>query len=185
MGKPLASFPGGLMSYSEPPDDRLIEQTRQQIQALVGEISQLSRQNVAPTQFYCEFLNRVVSALAAIGGVIWTTGENGQLGLQYQLNLQQTGLAESEEKQKRHSQLLYKLLNNPDFSGGNGVLVPPHSGFGDGEAANPTDFLLVFGPLRTDLEMVGLVEVFQRADGVQQVQQGYLRFLVQMCELAG
>ena len=172
------------MSY-EQPDDRLIEQTRRQIQALVGEISQLSRQNVAPGQFYGEFLNRVVSALAAIGGVIWTTGENGQLALQYQLNLQQTGLLEDEEKQKSHSRLLYKLLNNPDVVGGNGVLVPPHSGFGDDEAANPTEFLLVFGPLRTDLEMVGLVEIFQRAEAAPQVQQGYLRFLVQMCELAG
>src|SRR5271165_649347 len=173
------------MSYEQPPDDNLIEQTRRQIQALVGEITQLARQNMAPGQFYGEFLNRVVSALAAIGGVVWTTGENGQLALQYELNLQQTGLLEDEEKQKSHSRLLYKLLNNPDVAGGNGVLVPPHSGFGDDAAANPTEFLLVFGPLRTDLEMVGLVEIFQRAEATQQVQQGYLRFLVQMCELAG
>ncbi len=173
------------MSYQQPPDDNLIEQTRRQIQSLVAEISQLARQNVAPGQFYGEFLNRVVSALAAIGGVVWTTGENGQLSLQYQLNLQQIGLLADEEKQKSHSRLLYKLLNNPDVIGGNGMLVPPHSGFGEDEAANPTEFLLVFGPLRTDLEMVGLVEVFQRADAAPQVQQGYLRFLVQMCELAG
>ena len=156
-----------------------------QIQALVGEISQLSRQNVAPGQFYGEFLNRLVTALAAKGGVVWTTGENGQLALQYQLNLQQTGLLEDEEKQKRHSRLLYKLLANPDVAGGNGVLVPPHSGFGEDGAANPTEFLLVFGPLRTDLEMVGLVEIFQRDEVATQVQQGYLRFVVQMCELAG
>jgi multidrug efflux pump subunit AcrA (membrane-fusion protein) len=127
----------------------------------------------------------VVSALAAIGGVIWTTGESGQLALQYQLNLQQTGLLADEEKQKSHSRLLYKVLNNPDVAGGNGLLVPPHSGFGDDEAANPTEFLLVFGPLRTDLEMVGLVEIFQRAEVASQVQQGYLRFLLQMCQLAG
>ncbi len=68
---------------------------------------------------------------------------------------------------------------------GEGMLVPPHSGFGeDDEAANPTDFLLVLGPLRTDLEMVGLVEIFQRSDAGANVQQGYLRFLLQMCELA-
>jgi hypothetical protein len=173
------------MSSYEQPEDHLIEQTRRQIQVLVGEISQLARQNVAPGQFYGEFLNRVVSALAAIGGVIWTTGESGQLALQYQLNLQQTGLLADEEKQKSHSRLLYKVLNNPDVAGGNGLLVPPHSGFGDDEAANPTEFLLVFGPLRTDLEMVGLVEIFQRAEVASQVQQGYLRFLLQMCQLAG
>ena len=173
------------MSYEQPPDDQLIEQTRRQIQALIGEISQLSRQTLDPGQFYNAFLDRVVSALAAVGGVVWTKSENGQLALQYQVNLQQTGLIESEEKQKSHSRLLYKLLNTPDVAGGNGVLVPPHSGFGDDEAANPTAFLLIFGPLRTDLEMVGLVEIFQRAETAPQVQQGYLRFLVQMCELAG
>ena len=65
------------------------------------------------------------------------------------------------------------------------MLVPPHSGFGeDDEAGNPTDFLLVIGPLRTDLEMVGLVEIFQRSEAAPNVQQGYLRFLLQMCELA-
>jgi len=174
-----------MCSYQQPPDDQLIEQTRRQIQILIGEISQLSRQNLDPGQFYNAFLDRVVSALAAVGGVVWTKGENGQLALQYQVNLQQTGLIESEEKQKSHSRLLYKVLSNPDVAGGNGVLVPPHSGFGDDEAANPTAFLLIFGPLRTDLEMVGLVEIFQRAETAPQVQQGYLRFLVQMCELAG
>jgi hypothetical protein len=174
-----------MSSYEQAPDDDLIKRTRLQIQSLISEIQALARQNVAPGQFYGEFLNRVVTALAAAGGVIWTTGDNGQLALQYQLNIQQTGLPQDEEKQKSHSRLLYKVLSNPDVAGGQGLLVPPHSGFGDEEAANPTEFLLVFGPLRTDLEMVGLVEIFQRADGVPQVQQGYLRFLVQMCELAG
>ena len=67
---------------------------------------------------------------------------------------------------------------------GNGLLVPPHSGSGEDDAANATGCLLVFGPLRTDLEMVGLVEIFQRPDVAVEVQQGYLRFLLQMCELA-
>ncbi len=174
-----------MSSYEESVDSQLIEQTRIQIQALVAEIAQLSRQNLTPGQFYGEFLNRLISALAALGGVIWTTGDNGQLALQYQINLQQTGLIEDEEKQKRHDQLLYKVLSNPVVVGGEGLLVPAHSGFGDDGAANPTDFLLVFGPLRTDLEMVGLVEVFQRSDAAEQVQRGYLRFILQMCELAG
>ena len=151
-----------MSSYQTIPDDNEIERTRRQIQTLIGEVSQLSRQNLTPGQFYEQFLNRVVSALAANGGVVWTAGDNGQLALQYQVNLQQTGLIEDEEKQKSHSRLLYKLLANPNVAGGSGELVPPHSGFGDDEAANPTEFLLVFGPLRTDLEMVGLIEIFQR-----------------------
>ncbi len=52
-------------------------------------------------------------------------------------------------------------------------------------AANPTEFLLLLGLLKTDLENVGLVEVFQRSDSSPTTQKGYLRFLGQMCELAG
>ena len=170
-----------MSSYEQPVDAQLIEQTKRQIQSLVAEIAQLTKQNVAPAEFYGEFLGRVVSALAAIGGAVWTTGEDGRLTLQYQINLQQTNLREDEEKQARHGRLLYKAM-----ASGEGVLVPPHSGFGDeDEAANPTDFLLVIGPLRTDLEMVGLIEIFQRSEAAPNVQQGYLRFLLQMCELAG
>ena len=116
--------------------------------------------------------------------MVWTAGENNQLALQYQMNLQHTGLLESETKQQQHSRLLYKVLNNPEVVAGNGLIIPPHSGFGEEDAANATGCLLVFGPLRTDLEMVGLVEVFARPDVAIEIQQGYLRFLLQMCELA-
>jgi hypothetical protein len=170
--------------YQQTPDESLIEETRRQINALVEEIAGLARQNLAPGQFYEQFLNRLVSALAAIGGVVWTAGDNNQLALQYQMNLQHTGLMESEAKQLQHSRLLYKVLNNPDVVAGNGVIIPPHSGYGEEDAANATGCLLIFGPLRTDLEMVGIVEIFQRPDVALEIQQGYLRFVLQMCELA-
>lgn len=180
------------MSYEEPPDQRLIEQTKQQIRALVAEIAQLAKTNVAPEEFYGQFLPRVVSALAAVGGAVWTMNPEGQLALQYQINIQETHLRENEEQQAQHSRLLYKTL-----SGGEALLVPPRSGPGESDeaarlageggppAANPTDFLLLLGILKTDLETMGLVEIFQRPDSSPTTQQGYLRFLVQMCELAG
>jgi len=168
------------MSIEQAPDSQLIEQTRRQIQSLVAEIGQLAERTVTPGEFYPEFLNRVVSALAAIGGAVWTSNEQGQLALQYQINLQQTRLADDEEGQRRHSRLLYKALAD-----GQGMLVPPHSGSGEeDEAGNPTEFLLVIGPLGTDLEKAGLVEIFQRSDTAANIQDGYLRFLLQMCKLA-
>jgi multidrug efflux pump subunit AcrA (membrane-fusion protein) len=169
------------MSTEQPLDPQLIEQTKQQIRSLVGEIAQLTKTEISPEEFYGEFLTRVVSALAAVGGVVWTVNQDGQLALQYQINLQETRLRESEEDQARHGRLLYKVLS----SGEDGVLVPPHSGAGDDQqAGNPTDFLLVFGLLKTDLETVGLVEIFQRSDAASSAQKGYKRFLAQMCELA-
>lgn len=175
------------MSMEQSLDPHLIEQTKQQIRSLVAEIAQLAKTDVAPEEFYGQFLPRVVSALAAVGGAVWTLNPEGQLALQYQINIQETGLRESEERQAQHSRLLYKTL-----SGGENLLVPPHSGPGDVSAvgdetpaANPTQFLLLLGLLKTDVETVGIVEIFQRSDSNASTQQGYLRFLMQMCELAG
>jgi multidrug efflux pump subunit AcrA (membrane-fusion protein) len=161
-------------------DPELVEQTKQQIRHLVREIAQLSKSDIAPAQYYDALLNRVVSALAAVGGAVWTL-EQGRLDLQYQINLRQTGLAESPQDQQRHGRLLQQVLQS-----GEGMLVAPHSGTGDdGEAANPTPFLLLLGPLKSDQDVQGIVEVFQRPDTALSVQQGYLRFLMQMCDLAG
>ena len=168
-------------SSEQPLDPSLIEQTKQQIRTLVNEIAQLAKSELSPEEFHGEFLPRVVSALAAIGGAIWTVEDQGRLTLQYQINLQETKLRDSEEAQIRHGRLLQKVME-----GGEGMLVPPQSGAGDdAEAGNPTDFLLVLGPLKTELEVVGVIEVFQRPDAGPTTQKGYLRFLKQMCDLAG
>ncbi len=174
------------MSIEQPVDPQLIEQTKRQIRALVAEIAQLSKTEVSPDEFYSQFLPRVISALAAVGGAVWTVNPEGRLALQYQVNLQETRLRESEEHQVQHAKLLYKVLKSNE-----GILVPPYSGPGDltrtdedVPAANPTEFLLVFGLLKTDLETVGLIEIFQRSDANPDTQKGYLRFLSQMCELA-
>jgi hypothetical protein len=162
-------------------DPQLIEETKQQIRSLVNQIAQLSRRSdVDPQQFYGEFLPRVVSALAAIGGVIWTVQEQGRLALGYQMNLDTTNLREDQDAQIRHGLLLQNVLRS-----GEAILVPPQSGYeGDERAGNPTGHLLVLGPVKTDLEVVALVEVFQRPDARPATQQGYLRFLLQMCDLA-
>jgi multidrug efflux pump subunit AcrA (membrane-fusion protein) len=168
------------MSTEQSLDPHLIEQTKQQIRALVAEIAQLAKEAITPEEFYGGFLTRVVSALAAEGGAVWTRNEEGRLALQYQINIQKTRLREDEEANAQHSRLLYKVLN-----GGDAVVLPPHSGEGEDGAGNPTDFLLLLALIKTDLETGGIVEVFQRTDSGASAQQGYLRFLLQMCELAG
>ncbi|MBN2292061.1 MAG: hemolysin D, partial [Pirellulales bacterium] len=169
------------MSTEQSLNPELIEQTKQQIRTLVNEIAQLSKSDISPEEFYGEFLTRVVSALAAVGGIVWAMDDEGRLGLRYQINLQKSGLRDNEEGQRQHGQLLSRVM-----TGGEPVLVPPHSGIGedDSEVANPTDYLLVLGPLKTDLETMGVVEIFQRPEAGISTQKGYLRFLMQMCDLA-
>ncbi|MFW5692745.1 MAG: hemolysin D, partial [Thermoguttaceae bacterium] len=88
-----------MSTEQQPLDPSLIEQTKQQIRSIVGEIARLAKADVAPEEFYQEFLTRIVSALAAVGGAVWTVNEENRLALQYQIGLQQTGLHESEQAQ--------------------------------------------------------------------------------------
>jgi hypothetical protein len=165
---------------TEQVDPQLIEQTKQQIRGLVVEIAQLAKQQVDAREFYGAFLDRVVSALAAVGGAVWTLGDAGALELQYQINFRETRLADNQQNLQRHGMLLQKTM-----AAGEGALVGPHSGEGDGNLpANPTDFLLILGPLKVDQESKGIIEVFQRAGAPPTTQRGYLKFLLQMCELA-
>lgn len=171
------------MSTDQVINPELIEQTKQQIRGLVGEIAQLARQDIGAAEFYSEFLNRVVTALAAVGGAVWTVAEGGGLQLEYQVNLRETRLGENEEDTARHGRLLHKVLRS-----GEGALAAPFSGAGDDaddKVGNPTPMLLVLGPVTIEGEPKGLVEVFQRPSSDIRTQRGYLKFLMQMCELMG
>lgn len=164
------------MSSEQSYEMNLVEQTKNQIRVLVGEITQLSKSDIDPNEFHAEFLPRVVSALAAVGGAIWTL-QPGGLSLAYQVNMKESRIQESEDSNKRHSRLLYQQLKGSM----DGTLVQPHSGDeGADGAGNPTEFLLVFCPIKTELEEVGLIEILQRPDTGPIAQKGYTRFLSQM-----
>jgi multidrug efflux pump subunit AcrA (membrane-fusion protein) len=162
-------------------DAATIEKTKQQIRALVQEIAQLSRGDYEPEQYYAEVMQRIVTALAAIGGAVWTISAERQLRLDYQINLNPVLLDPKSDDSRRHVRLLQEVI-----SSGEARLVPPLSGAGDADAAgNPTNTLLVLAPMKTDDSVEGVLEVFQRPDAQVNSQQGYRRFLVQMSDLVG
>ena len=169
-------------------DEDAVRRAKQEIQSLVREVVELSRSEIEPNEFYAALMDKSVSALAAIGGVVWTMEEGAGVKLEYQVNLRETGLADSEEAQQQHGRLLQQVIDR-----GEPALIPPHSGAGgdasgnsaDASAANPTDYLLVIAPIKSDRGVDGVVEIFQRAGARPTTQRGYLRFLNQICELAG
>ena len=83
------------MSQEERGDS--LEKTKQQIRGLVGEIAQLSKSDLSPEEYYAAFLQRVIQALAAVGGAVWVVGEGGQPQLSYQINIS-PGLLDSESE---------------------------------------------------------------------------------------
>ena len=100
-----------------------IEKTKQQIRGLVSEIAQLSKSDMGPEEFYSAFLQRVVQALAAVGGAIWVIGEGRKAQLSYQINISEKLLDRETEDADKHFKLLdYVVQANQ------GQLVPPLSG---------------------------------------------------------
>ncbi len=162
-------------------DAATIEKTKQQIRGLVQEIAQLSRSDIEPEQYYGEVMHRIVTALAAIGGAVWTINAERQLRLDYQINLSQHLLDSQSEDARRHVRLLQQVITS-----GEPKLAPPLSGAGEPDApGNPTNSLLVLAPMKTDDSVEGVIEIFQRPDSQAGSQKGYLRFLVQMSDLVG
>jgi len=161
-------------------NQQTVEETKQQIRGLVNEIAALAKSGATAEEFYPEFLQRIVTALAAAGGAVWLLDEDRQLRLQYQINAEPTILSGDGEDTQRHARLIRRVAHT-----GQSLLVPPYSGTTDGDAeGNPTRYLLVLAPLKHDGNADGLVEVFQRPDTAPETQKGYVRFLQQMCELA-
>jgi multidrug efflux pump subunit AcrA (membrane-fusion protein) len=162
-------------------DARLIQQTKNEIRQLVNEIGQLAKHDLPPDQFYEAFLQRVVQALASEGGALWTMDDRAALKLEYQVNLPRSSVLDDPVAQRQHASLLKNILDNAQPT-----LVPPRSGSSDvAEAGNPSEFLLVLAVIKVENEVRGVVEIFQRPGGGPTTQRGYLRFLVQMSELAG
>ena len=87
-------------------DPGLLEQTKNQIRTLVGEIAELAESDIQPNEFYVEFLNRSVAAVAASAGVIWLLDGRGGLKLQYQLEFRISGLMDGRVKTAAHDALL-------------------------------------------------------------------------------
>jgi len=159
-----------------------VEQTKQQIRAIVNEIAALGRSGVPAEEYYPQLLQRVISALAAVGGAIWILDRDQQPRLQYQQNVSQSLLEDQSDDAAQHNRLVRRLI-----ASGQPQLIPPltRSGEEGNEAGNPTRYLLVVAPLRADKHVEGLIEIFQRPDSQPITQQGYLKFLSQMAELAG
>ena len=167
-----------MSSAEQSPNNDTIEQTKQQIRGLVGEIVQLSKSELGPDEYYPAVLQRIVQALAAVGGAVWVVDESRNLQLVYQQSLSETLLDADSSDSQRHLRLLNYVTqsNQPQ-------LVPPMSGLSDERAGgNPTRHLLVLAPMQSDSVVEGVIEIFQRPDSQPATQRGYLKFVLQMCE---
>ena len=155
-----------------------------QIQRLFEEVARLSELDLLPADYFGEFLKRVLQALAAPAGAVWMRTPQGNLQLQYQVNLRTLGLDAARRRQQAHQELLRLAFQQP-----RPLHLPPQSFAGqpeNGQAApgNPTDCLLLLVPIQVESQVDGLLEVWQSPDRNPAAVNGFLQFMTEMCQLA-
>lgn len=161
-----------------------IERARGQIRALVGEIEQLARGDLAEAEFFRGLLERVLMAMEAVAGLVWIVGEGGRVEPVCHAGVENTGIAATPETQAAHGALVQSLVQSPT-----GLLVPPHSELGSGGsggtvAANDTGLLVIATPIDRGGVRAGLIEIFHQQN-LPDVERGYLTFLEQVSAVAG
>jgi multidrug efflux pump subunit AcrA (membrane-fusion protein) len=168
------------MGIAPPPHDQdSIDATWREIDEVVAWIAQLAKEEEAPQKFYAATLERLVSALAAHGGAIWTRGANGDIQQQCLLNPPDPWICEDQSHLPRHADLVRRVFE----SGQPRLISPQWKPSASDPIANPTCALLVLVPWRVDQNPVGLIELFQRASGGPQAEQGCLRLLEVVAEI--
>ena len=165
-------------------DPRMIEETRRQINRLVEEVGRLAESELAPAEFYGEMLKRVLAAMGAPAGAVWGRTPQGNLSLQFQINMREVGLDKSEDGKLVHDELLRQATLQPQP-----LHLPPHSGAGAAEEGkpapgNPTDFLLLLVPVLLNNQVAGFLEVWQAPDRPPAAIPGFLQFMSGMADLA-
>ncbi len=167
-----------------PVDAKVLEQTRKRINQLIEEIARLSDSQMAPPEYYAEFLQRVLTAIAAPAGAIWGRTPQGHLQLQYQINFHEVGLDQIEGGKECHDELLRRAAQQ-----GRPQMVMPHSGEGQSEngspiPANPTGYVLLLAPILIEKQVSGFIEVWQDPHRSPSAQRGFLTFITNMAEYA-
>ncbi len=161
-------------------DPGLLEQTKNQIRKLVAEIADLAESDIQPAEFYVEFLNRSVAAVAATGGAFWLMDGRGGLRLQYQVEFGATGLMDGRVKTAPHDALLGCMLQASQAQ-----IIPPGAVIeGMPQAFNPTEYALILAPLSVDKQVTGLLEILMDPTRRAAQQKSTLRFVSDLCDLA-
>jgi hypothetical protein len=167
-------------------ETQLIEQERRKLTRRLEEVERMCESTAPPSVFYGEMLKRLLESLAAPAGVVWTRTAQGNLQLQFQINLSEVGLDRTPEGRQAHDELLRFAFNQQQPGP---LHLPPRSGVGarqEGQpaAGNPTDYLLLLVPIVQNDQVAGLIEVWQNPTRPASAVPGFLQYMGLMANLA-
>jgi hypothetical protein len=167
-----------------------------QIEEAFEVASKLAGSNLAPTEFYQQFLNKTLTAIDAPAGAVWLRTPQGFLQIACQVNLEKVGLETRRGGRQCHNEILRQVFQQappprPVMLEPNGRLAPnpqapPPQGEGAGvPAANLTDFFALFAPIVTpEKQAFGVLEVFQDSKHDPRLYPTFLNYAFQMAGYA-
>ena len=139
---------------------------------VIDAIARLARSEDSPGRFYPALLEQIVSALAAVGGAIWTLGTEGNLQQECLVNPPKPWSCGSLNEAAGHGELIERAV-----ASGEPRLLPPQRKASPGDPwANPSDALLIFCPWHVDHAPAGMIELFQRPARDRGPSTGILSF---------
>jgi hypothetical protein len=153
------------------------------------EASKLSGSNLAPTDFYEQFLSRALNAIDAPAGVVWLRTPQGFLQIACQVNLDAIGLDNKRGGRPCHNEILRQVFQSqpirPLMIEPQGRLTGVNAEPGAVPAANLTDYYALFAPIiQSDKAPLGLLEIFHEPALEARTYQTFLQYTVQMAGYA-
>ena len=147
------------------------------------EVARLSGADMPPSDFFQDFLKRVIEGIDAAAGAIWLKNPQGFLQLQCQVNIDGVGLDNHKNGRQSHNELLRQA-----FQTAKPILLEPFGSTGILEgipAGNPTEMVVLLAPVIQDEKTaVGLVEVWQDPRWDARAKRVHLQYLIQMAGYA-
>ncbi|MFL5339094.1 MAG: hypothetical protein ACJ8F7_02920, partial [Gemmataceae bacterium] len=154
-----------------------------QIDLAFEEVARMSGTDMPPSDFFQEFLKKVLIGIEAPAGAVWLKNPQGFLQLQCQVNIDHVGLDNHKNGRQSHNELLRQA-----FQTAKPILLEPYGSTGILEgipAGNPTDLVVLLVPVLVDEKnAVGLVEIWQDPRWDARAKRVHLNYLVQMAGYA-
>ena len=154
-----------------------LEQVKARLRAVADQIRELSKSAAPPEQFWRNFLESLIEALHAHGGVVWTVtdGPDGRPGAGVRPQVAAGGQELAKLDDPEVSQLNQKLVIDSL------VLEQTAAYHASDEVGLPPELALLVIPVKANGMPVAAVEIIQRGNISKEAREGYAQFIERMC----
>lgn len=169
------------MAESPSVSDSVVK-AQQQVSRLAEDIARLSLTDLATSDYYLQFLERILLALAAPAGFIWVRTEQGNFQQQCQHNPGSLDLELSGTARVLRDEVLRQAIQQAKP-----IYLPPKDSAEsptDSATANPSPWAMLLAPILLNQQVEGVVEVWQNPQRDPTVIPSMMQFLVRMTDLA-